>query len=71
MPNYFYNEMNNQGMPQNNIMQIINDIKNFKNSFNVNPKEEVQKLLNTGQMTQQQFNQLSQMANQIFRNMPK
>ena len=33
-----------------------------------NPKAAVQKLMNSGQMTQQQFNQLSNMANQLQNN---
>ena len=33
-----------------------------------NPKAAVQQLMNNGQMTQQQFNQLSSMANQLQNN---
>lgn len=43
---------------------IVLQVENFKKQFSVDPKQEVQRLLNTGQMTQAQFNTLSQMAQQ-------
>lgn len=45
--------------------QIIAEAQKLRQSFQGNPKEEVQKLLNSGAMTQAQFNQYSQLANQI------
>lgn len=39
--------------------------KEFKNSFKGNPQEEVQKLLNSGKMSQAQYNQLCNMANNM------
>jgi hypothetical protein len=51
--------------PQNPFQQIINEAKEFRKTFNGNPKDEVQRLLNTGAMSQAQFNQLSQIAQQI------
>ncbi len=60
MPNPLFNQFNN-----NEISNIIQQAKNFKNSFKGDPKEEVQKLLNSGQMTQEQFNYYSRMAQQI------
>lgn len=47
------------------MMQSFNK---FASSFNGDPKEKVQELLNSGRMTQEQFNQLQQMAKQ-FQNM--
>lgn len=49
-------------------------MQNFQNQFNQfkqqignqNPQQMVQQLLDSGRMSQQQFNQLSQMANQIM-----
>ena len=56
--NYFGN--NNQF---DNIMKQVED---FKRQFsNINPREEVERLLSSGQMSQSQFNQYSQMAQQI------
>lgn len=61
MSNSIYNSMR----PQNPFQQIINEAKEFRKTFNGNPKDEVQRLLNSGKMSQAQFNQLSQIAQQI------
>lgn len=37
----------------------------FKSTFNGDPRQQVQNMLNNGQMSQDQFNRLSQMATQI------
>lgn len=58
----------------NNIFQMFGGIQNFQNQFNQfkqqignqNPQQMVQQLLDSGRMSQQQFNQLRQMANQIM-----
>ena len=42
---------------------------NFKKQFNGNPRQEVERLLQTGQMSQQQFNQFSQIAQQVIQAM--
>ena len=49
----------------NNPMQIIQQFAQFKNSFSGDPKQEVQKLLQSGQMNQSQLNQLQSMAQQF------
>ena len=53
----------------NPIAQLVRDAKNFKKTFTGNPKDEVQRLLNSGQMSQQQFNQFSQIAQQVVQAM--
>lgn len=53
------------------IPAIINDVQKMMQTFKGNPKEEVQKLLNSGQLSQKQFNQFAQIANQIMAFMPK
>lgn len=59
----------------NNFLQGFGNMQNFMNQFNQfrqnfgnqqNPQQMVQQLLDSGQMSQQQFNQLSRMANQIL-----
>ena len=47
---------------------IMSQFNQFKQNFQGDPKQQVQQLLDSGQMTQQQFNQLSQAATQ-FQNM--
>jgi hypothetical protein len=55
---------------QNNPMaNIIQQAREFRNNFKGNPRDEVQRLLNSGQMSQQQFNQLSQIAQQVVQAM--
>lgn len=39
--------------------------ENFNRQSQLTPQQRVQQLLDSGQMTQEQFNQLSQMANAI------
>lgn len=60
----------------NNLYQMFGGMQNFMNQFNQfkqnfpgnqNPQQMVQQLLDSGRMSQQQFNELSQMANQIMR----
>ena len=55
----------------NPFQQIINEAKKFKETFSGNPREEVQRLLNSGEMTQEQFNQYSQIAQQVIQAMGK
>lgn len=50
--------MSNQS---NNFIQFIQSLK----QQNIDPKAKVQELLNSGQMTQEQFNQYRMMANQL------
>lgn len=49
----------------NNPMQMIQQFAQFKNSFSGNPQQEVQRLLQSGQMNQSQLNQLQNMAKQF------
>ena len=48
-----------------NIQNLIGQFNQFKSSFQGNPQQQVQGLLNSGQMTQAQFNQLQKMARQL------
>lgn len=50
---------NQQAMFPFNMIQQFNQ---FRQTFSGDPRQQVQNLLNSGQMSQQQFNQLSQMA---------
>lgn len=49
----------------NNPMQMIQKFMEFKKNFRGNPQEEVQKMLQSGQITQQQLDQAQQMARQF------
>lgn len=48
-----------------NPMQMILEFNRFRQGFSGDPRQAVQNLLNSGQMSQQQYNQLQGMANQF------
>lgn len=51
--------------PMGNFAQMVQQFNQFKANFKGNPKAEVEKLLQSGKLTQQQLNQLQQMAKQF------
>lgn len=59
--------MNNPIYQALNGNNIISQFEQFRRSFSGNPQEEVQRLLDSGRMTQEQFNSLSQQATQLQR----
>lgn len=67
MPNSLYNQLGGGQMTgqMGQMQQFMSQFKQFKQNFHGDPKQEVQKLLNSGQLSQQQYNQLQQMASQI------
>lgn len=67
MGNNIYNMFNNQ----NQIADIIQQAQDLKKNLGGNAREEVQRLLNNGTMSQAQFNQLMPIAQQIAAMMPK
>lgn len=64
MSNPLFEQINNN---QNSTNPMLQQFLNFKQSFSGDPKQTVQNLLNTGMMSQQQFNQLAQQATQLQR----
>lgn len=59
------------GMSQGNgPMQMIQQFMQFKQNFKGDPKAEVEKMLQSGRISQQQLNQVQQMAGQ-FQNLLK
>ena len=67
MRNALFNALNgNNQQNMTPMQQLIADAKRMKQTFTGNPKEEVQKLLNSGAMSQVQFNQYAQIANQLI-----
>ena len=51
--------------PKDNVAQFINEVNNFKKGFKGDPRAEVEKMLKSGQISQAQFNQYAQMANEL------
>ena len=52
------------GQQANPMQQLIADARRLRNTVQ-NPRETVQKLVASGQMSQDQFNQFAQIAQQI------
>ncbi len=70
MSNPLFNALGG-GMPQGNgPMQMIQQFMQFKQNFKGDPKAEVEKILQSGKISQQQLNQVQQMAGQ-FQNLLK
>lgn len=63
--NPLYDQMqNNQFAGGGNMMQRF---QQFRQSFRGNPQEQVQQLLNSGRVSQQQYNNAVQLAQQFQR----
>jgi hypothetical protein len=63
MPNPLYQQYGKQN--QSNPM--IRRLEEFRRTFNGNPQQMVQNLINSGRISQQQVNQYAQQANEIYR----
>ena len=64
MANQLFNMLGGQ-QQMNPMTNLVNQLNQFRQSFSGDPKQQVQQLLNSGRMSQSQYNQLSQMATQI------
>ena len=62
MANNLFNQFGRQNNP---LEQLAQQAREFQKQFNGNPRQEVERLLQTGQMSQTQFNQYSQIAQQV------
>lgn len=68
MANQLFNMLGNNShlpAPFSNIQDMMGQLNQFRQSFQGDAKQQVQELLNSGKMSQSQYNQLSQMATQI------
>ena len=59
------------GFGNNPMMKMIKDIQDFQKTFTGDPKAQVEQMMKDGRLSQEKFNELSQMANQIMAFMPK
>ena len=62
MANPIYDQFGGQQV--NPVQQLVEDARKLKQTMQ-NPRAEVERLLQTGAMSQQKFNELSQIAKQI------
>jgi hypothetical protein len=66
MPSPLFNAFGNAPGMNNNLIQ---QYKQFRNVFNGDPKQQLQQMLNSGQLSQQRFNELRNTAEQLQRMM--
>lgn len=57
--------------PLGNIQMMMQSFNHFASNFTGDPKQKVQELLASGQMSQDQLNKLQNMARQFQQFMPK
>ena len=65
MSDSIFNLFNNQPAaqtPPNNCLSFVQQVR----QNGISPEQTVRQLVNSGRMSQEQFNQLSQIANQIL-----
>lgn len=65
MSDSIFNLFNNKQAaqtPQNNFLSFVQQVR----QNGISPEQTVRQLVNSGRMSQEQFNQLSQIANQIL-----
>ena len=62
MSNPLFDQFGNKGNSD-----IISQFNRFRQSFNGNPQQMIQQMLNSGRITQDQLNQAMQRANQLMK----
>ena len=62
MANSLFNQFGRQNNP---LEQLAQQAREFQKQFKGSPRQEVERLLQTGQMSQSQFNQYSQIVQQM------
>ena len=66
MSNSLFNQFGRQNNP---IEQLAQQAREFRRQFSGNPRQEVERLLQTGAMSQSDFNRYSQIAQQVVQMM--
>ena len=62
MSNSLFNQFGRQNNP---LEQLAQQAREFQKQFKGSPRQEVERLLQTGQMSQSQFNQYSHIVQQM------
>ena len=70
MGNPLYQQMGQQ-LNGHNVSGLMQRFQQFQQMFKGDPRQQVQQLLNSGKVSQQQYNNAVQMANQLQRMMGK
>ena len=61
MSNYLFNQLSNQSQ----YGEMIKQFNNFRNAFRGDARSQVQHMLNSGKITQSQYNEAVQKANAL------
>ena len=61
--NSLFNELGNNQF--GDIFSMLNQFNQFRSTFMGNPEAQVKQMLQHGQMSQEQFNQIAKLANQL------
>lgn len=70
MSNPLFNALGGGGQlpaPFGNVQNMMQQFQQFRQQFRGDPRQQVQELLNSGRMTQDQYSKLQGMANQFMR----
>lgn len=72
MANPLYKELNGntQTDPTGGFSGMVQQLRQYAGHFQGDPSQELQKLLSSGQMNQQQYNQLRNIAQQVAQLLP-
>lgn len=62
--NPLFTQLNTGSQSQNNL---ISRFQKFRQSFSGNPQEQIQRMLNSGQISQEQYNRAVQQAQSLSR----
>lgn len=65
MNNPFFQAMGGNMNPLGNFGQLVQKFQQFKQTFQGDPKAEVEKMLQSGALTQEQLDQVQAMARQF------
>lgn len=65
MNNSLFNDFNSNPNPMGQMGNFINQFNQFRQTFMGNPEAQVKQMIQSGRMSQSQFEQLAQTANQL------
>lgn len=63
------NQQMGNGMPNNNIAQMMQRFQQFRQTFSGDPRQQIQQLMNSGKISQSDYDKAVQMAQQFQRMM--
>lgn len=61
MPTSIFNDLNRG----NGMLQMVQQFRQFQQNFRGDPRQQIQQLLNSGRVSQDQYNRAVQMAQQL------